>query len=208
MAALCAGAARVAHTLLKYQPMSERQPQNNPRAARVEPLCRAGASLEGSWPLVSLQRLSEDFAAAADGSAHWTLQGSTKAVAGAEPELWVQLNAHAVVPLQCQRCLGPMAQRLIVNRAIRFVRGEELAARLDEKSDDDVLSLPAALDVLALVEDELILSLPIVPRHEGPCPQPLLPEVGAGGGAPLAAASDEPHPFAPLAGLKRGRDGT
>ncbi len=181
--------------------------QNNPRAVRVESLCRSGASLEGSWPLVGMQRLSEDFAAVADGSAHWALQGSTRPVAGAAAELWLRVNAHAVVPLQCQRCLGPMSLRLQVDRAIRFVRGEDLAARLDEEADDDVLSLPAALDVLVLVEDELILSLPIVPRHEGPCPQPLLPEVGAGADAPLQADNDEPHPFAALAALKRSGDG-
>lgn len=188
--------------------MPERQPHS--RAVRLEPLCRAGASLEGSWPLVSLQRLAADFAVVADGSAHWTLQGSTRAVAGAEAELWVQINARAVVPLQCQRCLGPLAQALTVNRAIRFVRGEELAARLDEASDDDVLALPAALDLLALLEDELILALPIVARHDGPCPQPLLPQVGAEAGAgddALPADSDEPHPFAALAALKRGGDG-
>lgn len=181
--------------------MQERQ--INPRALRLEPLCKAGASLQGSWPLVGMQRLTEGFAAVADGSAHWTLQGSTRAVAGAEVQLWLQVSAHAVVPLQCQRCLAPMAQRLNVDRAIRFVRGEDLAARLDEESDDDVLCLPAALDLHALVEDELILSLPIVPRHAGPCPQPLQREVGAGGDGLLPQASDEPHPFAALAALKR-----
>ncbi len=179
-----------------------RDQQPNPRALRIEPLCKTSASLRGSWPLTSLQRLSEGYAAAADGSAHWTLQASTRAVAGAAAQLWVHLRATALVPLQCQRCLAPMAEQLRVDRAIRFVHGEDLAARLDEETDEDVLSLPAALDLQALVEDELILALPIVPRHEGPCPQPLLSE-GASSLAPPIPANEKPHPFAALAALKR-----
>ena len=186
--------------------MQERQP--NPRALRLEPLCKAGASLHGTWPLVGMQRLADSFAAVTDGSAHWALQGSTRPVAGGEAELWLQVRAQALVPLQCQRCLGPMAERLEVDRAIRFVRGEDLAARLDEETDDDVLALPAALDVHALVEDELILALPIVPRHEGPCPQPLLPETAGVDETAPPQTTEEPHPFAALAALKRRGGGT
>ena len=70
------------------------------------------------------------------------------------------------------------------------------AAQLDEHSEDDVLALPQRLDLHELLEDELILALPIVPRH-GVCPQAL----------PLAAvpeAEAAPNPFAALAAL-RGR---
>ncbi len=180
-----------------------RERPSNPRALRVEPLCNEGGSLQGSWPLAALTRLAESFSAAADGSVSWALKGSTKQPAGAALQLWVQLTAHAVVPLQCQRCLGPLAQRVEVDRLIRFVHGEDLAARLDEETEDDVMSVPAALDVQDLVEDELILALPIVPRHDGPCPQPLVPETVQAAGEEMPAAK-EPHPFAALAALKRG----
>jgi len=104
------------------------------------------------------------------------------------------------VPLQCQRCLQTMTQTLRVDRRFRFVRNEEQAAELDEESDDDVLALPTRLDLVALLEDELILALPIVPRHDS-CPQPLPIQ-------PAAEADEEaaPHPFAALAAL-RGRSG-
>ena len=180
-----------------------RERQANPRALRLEPLCKEGGSLQGSWPLAALTRLAESFSAAADGSAHWTLTGATKQPAGSAQQLWVHLTAQAVVPLQCQRCLRPLAQQLQVDRSIRFVHGEDLAARLDEETEDDVMSLPAALDVQDLVEDELILALPIVPRHEGSCPQPLAsPTVQAI--AEALPATKQPHPFAALAVLKRG----
>ncbi len=176
----------------------------NPRALRLEPLCREGVALNGSWPLVALPRLAESFVAAADGNVSWNLQGSTRALAGGETQLWVRLGAQAVVPLQCQRCLLPLAHRLDIERQLRFVDGEELAARLDEETDDDVLCLPAALDLQTLVEDELILALPIVPRHEGLCPQPLLPDALAATATPPEL--EEPHPFAALAALKHKRN--
>jgi uncharacterized protein len=180
----------------------------NPRALRLRPLCSRGAQLQGKVPLAALTRLGESFVAAADGSASWQLVCSSKAVAGGEAEWWVLLRAEAVVPLLCQRCLAPMAQALTVNRAIRFVEDEDLAARLDEELEDDVLCLPPALDVQALLEDELILGLPLVPKHETSCPQPLLPASRLSSeraGVLLQASPDEPHPFAALEALKRSR---
>lgn len=182
---------------------SMRERQANPRALRVEPLCKESGRLQGSWPLAALTRLAEGVVAAADGSVRWALEGSTKQPAGSAVQLWVHLTAQAVVPLQCQRCLGPLAQHLHVDRSIRFVHGEDLAAKLDEETEDDVMSLPAALDVQDLVEDELILALPIVPRHEDACPQPLASEA-VQTIAEAVPASKQPHPFAALAVLKRG----
>jgi uncharacterized protein len=125
-------------------------------------------------------------------------------VAGGEPQLWLHLHAQASVLLECQRCLQPFVQALEVDRRVRFVRDEALAEQLDEHSDDDVLALPRRLDLHELLEDELILALPLVPRHES-CPEPLplaLPDMAGD-----AAAGEAPHPFAALAALRRP-DGT
>ena len=61
-----------------------------------------------------------------------------------------------------------------------------------------MLVLTRALDLHELVEDELILALPLVPRHDA-CPQPLAAPATAE--EPLA---ERPNPFAALAALKRG----
>jgi uncharacterized metal-binding protein YceD (DUF177 family) len=117
----------------------------------------------------------------------------------------VRASAHGGVDGQLDagdRCLSPSdfgfhnAIRA-ADRRLRFVDGEDEAARLDEDSDDDVLALPASLDVPALIEDELILALPLVPRHEV-CPQPL-PMSAADEGA----EDEAPHAFAALAHLRR-----
>jgi uncharacterized protein len=88
-----------------------------------------------------------------------------------------------------------------VDRRLRFVRDEAQAETLDAESEDDVLALPRWLDARELVEDEMLLALPLVPRHDR-CPQPLpmSAEVSAD-----EAVSDRPNPFAVLQSLKPGR---
>jgi uncharacterized protein len=177
--------------------MKDRAP--DPTALELVSLCRQGAELGGQWPLARLERLAQALAAPTDGAVAWSASASQRPVTGGEPELWLALKASVEVPLQCQRCLQTMTEALQVDRRFRFVRSEEQAAELDEESEDDVLALPPRLDLVALLEDELILALPIVPRHEA-CPQPLLKP------APEADEEAAPHPFAALAAL-RGRSG-
>jgi uncharacterized protein len=82
-----------------------------------------------------------------------------------------------------------------VDRWLRFVGDEAEAAELDADSDDDVLALARWMNLRDLVEDELLLALPLVPRHER-CPEPL-PFV------PEAEGSEAlEHPFAALERLR------
>ena len=167
-------------------------------ALDIATFCKTAGRLQGQHPLAAMERLAASFCAATDGSAAWQAEGSLLLVTGAEPEMWLELQAEADVPLQCQRCLQAMSETLRVQRRFRFMRSEEEALRLDEDSEDDVLVLPARLDLLELLEDELILALPIVPRHEV-CPTPLPMPVRA-----QASEAPAPNPFAALAAL-RGR---
>jgi len=167
----------------------------DPRALALHAFCQGGGPLHGRWPLSGMARLSTSFCAASDGDATWRARGWLVPVLGGEPEVWLELQGEAEVPLECQRCLQPMKEGLQVQRRFRFVRSEDEAARLDEESEDDVLALPARLDLQSLLEDELILALPIVPRH-GVCPEP------------LEEAAPAPNPFAALAALRRPPEGT
>jgi len=172
----------------------------DPLRLDVAAFAKDGASLRGTWPLESLERLA---ASVLPGSAPslpavaWRMVGELRSAKGSEPELWLHVSASAEVVLECQRCLKPMTEALRAERSFLFVSGEDAAAELDAKSEDDVLALTRALDARELVEDELLLALPIVPRHDV-CPDPLpvveddLPE------------AEKPNPFAKLAALKRG----
>jgi uncharacterized protein len=192
----------------------------NPQRLDVAKFARAGTCLEGQVPLGALQRLSEGTCAPDDaqpGLVTWRATGSQRGVLGGVPELRLHLQAQATVWLNCQRCLQPVAVSLPIDRVFRFARDDDEAAQLDETSEEeDVLALGRPLDLMSLLEDELIMALPIVPRHET-CPQPLqaLVDAGPGTGAsgPAAAAGVDgaaddaarPNPFAVLGQLKRQR---
>lgn len=189
----------------------------NPRRLEVAAFAKAQAELHGSVPLVDMLRLAEGLVSPADevpAPAHWQASGSQRQVLGGIPEVRLRLQAQARVWLTCQRCLAPMDLELSVDRVFRFVHNEDEAAQLDETTDDeDVLALGRPLDLLSLVEDELIMALPIVPRHET-CPAPLAalaaPQTTADVDTPPSsdqhsAESEEAgarHPFAVLKNLK------
>ncbi len=180
--------------------MAVKDKPTDPRALELRGACADGAQLEGRWPLALFERLLPSLAEPpGDALVTWQVQATQKPVTGGDPERWLHLQAQATVPLQCQRCLAAMAQPVALDRRFRFVTGEEEAERLDEESDDDVLALPVRLDLQELLEDELILALPLVPRHEGVCPDPL-PAPAAG---EPAAEGERPHPFAALAALRK-----
>ena len=175
----------------------------DPRAVPVASLARDGAILGGQLPLASLVRLREALHQAPPEGAvlDWRARFGQEERPGSAPRTWLDLQAETAVTLQCQRCLDPMAQRLVVDRRFWFAASEAEAERLDAESDDEHLVLVPRLDLPGLVEDELILALPLVPRHEPHCPVPLAAPEGA-----VSAASEEPHPFAALAALRKGRE--
>jgi len=170
----------------------------DPRKLDVAAVAADGLVLEGRWALHDFERLNE--AARQEGEVMWSLRGQRRPVAGGEAETWLYLSAQARVWLECQRCLQPVAVDLNVARALRFVADEATAEALDAESEDDVLALPRSLDLHELVEDELLLALPLVPMHDR-CPQPLPMRVGE------ADVESAPNPFAALAELKGGRQG-
>ena len=173
----------------------------DPSRLDVEPFAKEGGSLDGQWPLRQLRRLAETAHAEARPAetdvVTWQVRGELRPVRGAAPQPWLHVSAQTSLNLECQRCLQPMAVPLEVSRSFCFVHGESAAAELDAESEDDVLALTRALDLRELVEDELLLSLPLVPRHES-CASPM----PLAGGEP-EPAEERPNPFAVLAALKR-----
>ncbi|KQV86535.1 YceD family protein [Pelomonas sp. Root1237] len=174
-----------------------------PEKLDVAALAHDDASLSGEWPATLLERLADSAAPEAPASdwpaLQWSLHGEIRQPKGSKAQTWLHLTASGQVALTCQRCLQPVHEDIDIDRWIRFVDTEVEAAALDADSDDDVLALPRHLDARELIEDELLLALPLVPRHEI-CPEPLahVDEVIEPG------EEERPNPFAKLATLKRG----
>ncbi len=175
----------------------------DPRRLDVAVFAASGGEAAGDWPAERLHRLTAATLAPEDSAPRrgiaWHASGEQHVLAGAGTQASLAIRADTEVTLECQRCLQPMRVPLHAERRIFFVDGEDAAAALDAESEDDVLALTPALDLVELIEDELLLVLPLVPRHEH-CPAPL----------PRAFVEDDPaidpadNPFAVLAALKRG----
>jgi uncharacterized protein len=177
-------------------------PDFDPLRLDVSAFAKAAGELEGRWPLAALSRLAGTAVTASlpadGGEVRWRATGEARVLRAGESQVWLHLAAATSLPLTCQRCLNPVEVPLSVDRSFLFVHGEDAAAQLDADSEDDVLALTRALDLRELIEDELLLSMPLVPRHDV-CPEPL-PVGDAGDGDPL---EERPNPFAALAALKR-----
>lgn len=176
-----------------------------PEKLDVAALAHDDAHLNGEWPAASLQRLADSAAPEAPASGwpavQWSLHGEIRQPKAAKAQTWLHLTATGRVALTCQRCLQPVHEGIEIDRWIRFVETEAEAEALDIDSDDDVLALPRHLDARELIEDELLLALPLVPRHEV-CPEPL---AHVDDDAEVEA-EQRPNPFAKLAALKRRED--
>ena len=120
--------------------------------------------------------------------------------------VWLDGHAETNVSMQCQRCLEPVVMNFISDFHLALVDDESLIERLDEDADFIVLGeseatvkgsfdAPATADLLALIEDELLLLMPLSPKHEF-CEhkhQPAVEEL---------AEEKRDNPFDVLAGLK------
>jgi uncharacterized protein len=166
----------------------------------VKGFAEAAAALCGNDPLEGHARLSAELAGpASDPVVRWKAVGASRAGPTGAPVPWLHLSAQARVPLACQRCLAPVDVDLLVDRWFRFAADEATAAAEDEESDEDVLVSSRDFDLHALVEDELLMEIPVTPRHEV-CPEPA--QLSAVDPDFEAAEAAHPNPFAVLGALR------
>lgn len=147
---------------------------------------REKGSLQGELQVASLGRVLDALADSA-GSLAYRVEGRK----GARDRAQLLLQVSGVLLLQCQRCLDGIEFKVEINSLLELVEDESDLTQ-EELEDDSRDFLPAQkeFDVVALIEDEVILALPSAPRHES-C---ATPETGRG--------EAKPSPFAVLAGLK------
>lgn len=132
----------------------------------------------------------------------WTARGELRNAAHPHPDVWLHLQADTVLPMTCQRCLAPVDMAVHVERSFRFVADEETAAAQDDESEEDLLVISRSFDLMELIEDELLMDLPVAPRHEA-CPEPV--QLEAVDPDFEEAAQPKANPFALLEKLKTGK---
>lgn len=135
--------------------------------------------------------LSADFLSDNDPAVNvidYALSGETNAVG----QHYLHLVLNASLTTYCQRCLELMPLKLNLNfhYLISDKGFNDLEVDYVEDSDDfDVQEASQAMDLHALIEDEIIMATPIAPVHENNCVK-----------APMQSG-DKPNPFAVLKGL-------
>ncbi len=177
----------------------------NPQHLPVEIFASEAASLSQVTALEALERLCEGTQGAVAGlQVQWHMQGELRTPRyGAKPQAWLHLQASALVPMTCQRCLSEAHIALEITQSYRFVATEAQALEEDEDCEEDVLVLSRDFDVLELLEDELIMALPPIPKHEE-CPH--APSFEVADADFSADEASKPNPFAVLQKL-RGKGG-
>ena len=172
----------------------------DPRRLDVKAFAEAAAQLAGQERLGDHPRLMvETGGRGADIPLAWSASAEVRNPAHVHPDIWLHLAANTVLPLTCQRGLAPVEVAVAVERSFRFVRDEAVAMAQDDGSEEDLLALSRSFELIELVEDELLMDLPVAPRHEV-CPAPVKLTVADEDFE--AAAVPRENPFALLKRLK------
>lgn len=126
----------------------------------------------------------------------WRIEGTVDPMD--RPALEISLDG--AVPLVCQRCLKAFSWPIGQRTLLLLARDERALAELDAEDEHEVILAAAATDTATLVEDELLLTLPFVPR----CERAECTQSGLAGASETIARAPAPA-FAALAAIKSGR---
>jgi uncharacterized protein len=146
---------------------------------------RDGGELRGTLDLIGLPRLA-DTPCKTSGIAFF-LRGGMNSAGKAS----IEVKANGRLELVCQRCLGPLDVDVDVDVSLELCADLDVIAQAEDEVDR-VLAKPE-MSVAGLVEDEILLVLPQVPRHDS-C-----------GVEELMAEPRKASPFGVLAALKKAR---
>jgi uncharacterized protein len=106
-----------------------------------------------------------------DDGFEWAVQTFFDGVAGGEPRLKMNLSLKGQMRLICQRCMQPCLVRIEESQQFVFLANEVLADAFPMEDDAlEPLVMDSQFDLLGTIEDEILLSLPLIPKHpEGVC---------------------------------------
>jgi len=172
------------------------------RRLDVTSFAEEGASLSGVSAVRNHVRLmAETQGRGPESPLEWSVAGEMRNRQHVQPEIWLHLKAGVNLSLTCQRCLEPVEVPVSVDRSFRFVSDEEMAAAQDDESEEDVLAVSRSFDLIELVEDELLMEIPLAPAHQS-CPPVKLALADASFESEVAR---QENPFASLGRLKTGK---
>ncbi len=183
-------------------------PSLPPTQLDVRKFALSGDTLSGQDALLNYERLTHDLkgleADLAGKTVSWSARGETVTPAGAatgdKGQVWLHLGVRSQVPMVCQRCLAALEVPIDIHIPFRFVSDEATALQEDEVVEEDLLVLSKQFNLHDLIEDELLMALPIVPKHDV-CPGDV--KLASTDDDFKAALTQKPNAFAALGSLKK-----
>lgn len=131
-----------------------------PETVQWDRLTEGGETLRGSMPLRGMMRLAgcllDD-----QGDVDVELESGIDG----QKVRYLRGNLRTTLTLVCQRCLEPLSYPLDIDICLGLLLSEDGMEGLPEVYDPYVLDRRTA-ELRAIVEDELMLALPLIPMHD------------------------------------------
>jgi uncharacterized protein len=130
------------------------------RAGTIDGLqfARDRDTVSGQLEIGAFPRLAES------GCQSATIRYTVRGGQDAEGHPCLAVEASGVLRLTCQRCLGALDFPVELSAALELATSEQAIAAAED--DVDRVLATRAMGVASLVEDEVLLALPIAPMHE------------------------------------------
>lgn len=177
--------------------------ESPPTQLDIKAFAHTAGALAGHDSLLKYERLKQEARALdVETVVNWSAKGEVRADESGTEQIWLHLQVDLCMPMICQRCMGPVEVDVDVDQSFRFVANEAAAEAEDEEAEEDILVLSQEFNLADLIEDEVLMALPVVPRHET-CPVDVKLEVVDAGFE--TALAEKLNPFAALASLKSSK---
>ena len=126
----------------------------------------------GFLEISALPRVAEEASSVESGDGfHWQVKTHFADSPGSEPQQILELAVKGHIHLVCQSCLQDCGLDLAQDSRFVMVASEDEADAFPMEDDQqEPLVASQHFDLLGLIEDEILLSLPLIPKHlEGAC---------------------------------------
>jgi uncharacterized protein len=126
---------------------------------------REGRRLAGELELAAMPRLQDNIFEPS-GRVQYALVGATDG----HGHPVIEVSVRATIPLQCQRCLERLDYELErTSRLVLVAQGVQLPDVAHEDPDTEAIPAAEVANVADLIEQEVLLGLPLAPVHDQPC---------------------------------------
>ncbi|MDI1302744.1 MAG: YceD family protein [bacterium] len=159
------------------------------------------AVIDQAFPLAAFARVCEG-AASSEGE----VRVSIRVHRDAQGLIVLEGKLSTGVALICQRCLEPVVTDVNADVQLWLLWNEEAADQLPDEADFVLQDAEGRIDLVDVLEDELLLALPLVAAHEDCQPYQVADVNEVEVEVAVVETPKRENPFQVLTGLKAGHD--